>query len=398
MTLLERYILRRAFLVFAGTLAITMAIVWTTQALGRINLVTDSGQSIGTFLALATLILPSTVPEVVPFAVLIAAVHTLATMNTDSELIVIHAAGSSRSTTIKPVLILAIGAAIGTLVVQNFVDPLARRELKAGIAAARADLLSSVVQEGVFRKIEEGLFVQVGERLSGGQLGSVFIVDSRQPKTELVYYAKEALVTGATGRNLLLMNQGELHRKTGDGDVSIIRFDAYAFDLGAFAPNVPGGQLPPDERILFDLFNPGAEDLHYQDDPLGFRARLHKRLTEWLYPLAFALIALAVAADPKSHREARIHPLFTAMALALAVRWSGFFSAGEARTSSDFIPAMYAVPVLASAVCIYFIVSHRVLELPVALADRLVGAARFTLSTVLRPFGRRAVQGSGRSI
>ena len=63
MNILERYIFRRAFVMFAASFGVTLAIVWTTQVLARVNLVTDSGQSVGSFLMLATLILPTPVPE-----------------------------------------------------------------------------------------------------------------------------------------------------------------------------------------------------------------------------------------------------------------------------------------------------------------------------------------------
>ncbi|RVP81001.1 LptF/LptG family permease, partial [Sinorhizobium meliloti] len=57
MKLIERYIFRRATIMFLATLLPLMGIVWTTQALTNVNLVTDSGQSIIAFLKLATLIL-----------------------------------------------------------------------------------------------------------------------------------------------------------------------------------------------------------------------------------------------------------------------------------------------------------------------------------------------------
>ena len=58
MKVIERYILRRAFVVFAAALFWTLAIVWTTQVLARIYFVTTSGQSALAFFELATLILP----------------------------------------------------------------------------------------------------------------------------------------------------------------------------------------------------------------------------------------------------------------------------------------------------------------------------------------------------
>ena len=72
MKLIERYIFRRASIMFFATLLPLLGIVWVTQALNSVNLVTDSGQSITAFLKLATLILPSVVPIILPFAFVIA--------------------------------------------------------------------------------------------------------------------------------------------------------------------------------------------------------------------------------------------------------------------------------------------------------------------------------------
>ena len=126
MKVVERYILRRAFVLFIGALAWTLAIVWTTQVLARIDLVTDSGQSALTFFQVASLIIPSIIPIVVPFAIVVAVAQTLSVMNADSELVVINAAGASRLTVIKPIVLLAVAASIFCLVVQNGIDQIGR--------------------------------------------------------------------------------------------------------------------------------------------------------------------------------------------------------------------------------------------------------------------------------
>ncbi len=390
MNTLERYIFRRAFFAFIGTLVVILAIVWTTQVLARINLVTDSGQSIGSFLYIATLILPAMFPEVVPFAVLIAIVQTLATMNNDSELVVVNAAGATRLTTIRPAMLIAVGAALCVFMIQNFVDPPARREFRDSVSAARADLLSTVVQEGVFRQVEAGLLVQVGERLRDGRLGSVFIVDTRQPGTELIYYAKEAVLTRVLERNMLLMRDGEVHRKTGSRDLSVIRYESYAFDLGGFAPST-GADIAPESRNIFYLLNPDPDDRFYQQDPVGFRQAIHKRLADWFYSITFALIGLAVAADARSHREARIHPLLTSIGIALGVRWAGFYATGEAESTSSAVPFMYLVPLSASLLCLWLIATQRSPELPVWLTDRVAAGVQRMMRLVngLRSPGSR---------
>ncbi len=135
--------------------------------LQRINLVTDSGQSIGSFATLATLILPTIIPVVLPFALVIGITQTLTAMNSDLELTVMEAAGARRSIIIRPIMILAIAISVFSFVVDNMVEPKARVAAREMVAEAYADLLSTVIEEKNFRRIEDGLYVQITQRLSG---------------------------------------------------------------------------------------------------------------------------------------------------------------------------------------------------------------------------------------
>ncbi|WP_269931593.1 LPS export ABC transporter permease LptF [Aminobacter sp. HY435] len=371
MKVVERYILRRAFAVFIAALTWTLAIVWTTQVLGRIDLVTDSGQSALTFFEVAALILPTIIPIVVPFALVIAVAQTLSTMNADSELVVVNAAGASRMTVIRPIMILAIGASLFSFVIDNVADPVARQRNRELIATSRADLLSLIIQEGTFRKIDEGLFVQVGERLPNGGLGGIFVADSREPNIDLVYYAKDGSFIEHNDKQMLVMNDGVIHRKAPGGEVSVISFDSYAFDLSEFTAAANEVTMRPKDRSTPYLMNPPGNDKLFQRNPLQFKAELDRRFTEWLYPIAFALIALAVAGDARSHREARVHPLITTVAIALFFRWIGFFVDSKAETIAWAGYLVYLVPILTSALAIWFIATHRTMELPTVWSDRL---------------------------
>ncbi|WP_292254288.1 LptF/LptG family permease, partial [Mesorhizobium sp.] len=152
MKVVERYIMRRALTMFLAALVWTLAIVWTTQVLAKIDLVTDNGQSALTFFEVAALIIPSIIPIVVPFALVVAVAQTLSAMNTDSELAVLSAAGASRWTIARPVLLLAIAACAFSFIVDNAIDPYARQKNRQLVAASRADLVSLIIQEGTFRK------------------------------------------------------------------------------------------------------------------------------------------------------------------------------------------------------------------------------------------------------
>ena len=376
MKVIERYIFRRALMLFCAALAWTLVIVWTTQILARVNLVTDSGQSAMSFFEIAALMLPSVLPAVMPFAVVIATAQTLATMNNDSELVVISAAGGSKMAIIRPVMLLAVLASLISFAIDNGIDPLARQRGRELIASARADLLSLVIQEGTFRKIEDGLFIQIGERLADGRLGGIFVADSRTEGTDLVYYAKFGNIIERGDETLLIMQDGEIHRKLPGNDISVIRFLSYAFDLSLFTASSGSPRLYPKDRSLPYLFNPDPDDAVYQRNPQSFRAELHRRFTEWSYSIVFALIALAVIGNARSHRESRINPMVTAVTIALLVRWMGYVAANQVQAAPGLWPVVYAIPAVFAAISIWFIATNRTMELPVALADRLISGLR----------------------
>ncbi len=369
MKLIERYIFRRALTMFLATLLPLLGIVWTTQALTQVNLVTDSGQSVFAFLKLATLILPSVVPIILPFALVIGVTQTLTTMNTDSELTVLNAAGSSRMTIIRPIIILAAGLSVLSFVVDNFVEPYSRVAVRKMLATANADLLSSVVQENAFRKITDGLYVQVGGRRGGGVLEGIFVADSRNPAFELVYYAREGAVDEKS--SALVMKDGEVQRKLPDGGVSIIKFDSYAFDLADMTKATREATIRAKDRDLPNLINPDPNDPVYQNNPLAFTAELHRRLTEWTFPLLFGLIALVFCSDARSHREARVHPMVSALGSALVIRWMTFYAGNSAEDSVWFVPLMYIVPLATGALAIHQLVSNRRLDIPMTWQEKL---------------------------
>jgi lipopolysaccharide export system permease protein len=369
MKLIERYILRRASLMFVATLVPLLGIVWVTQALASINLVTDSGQSIFAFLRLATLILPSVIPIILPFALVIGVSQTLTVMNADSELTVLNSAGASRMTIIRPVMILAVAMSFVSFAVDNFVEPYSRTAVRKMIATAHADMLSSVVQENTFRKITDGLYVQVAQRRNGGVLEGLFVADTRDPRFELVYYAREGAVD--ENSSALVMKDGEVHRKLPDGNVSIIKFDSYAFDLADLTQSVGKSNIRAKDRDLIYLFDPDPNDPQYQRNPGSFTAEIHRRFTEWLFPAVFGLIALVVSGDARSHREARVHPMITALLTALFVRWASFYASNNAEESAYFIPIMYLIPGITAALAIRYLGRNKSLDIPVTLGERL---------------------------
>jgi lipopolysaccharide export system permease protein len=387
---------------FFAVLGAAVGITWTVQVLQRVDFLTTSGQSIQTIIQFSSLLIPSAIPLVMPFALIIAITQTLSTMNQDSELVVINASGAPRSAVMRPILMLAAIISIVSFLVANYVDPYARMNMRAMIANASADLLNVVVQEGSFRKLADNLYIQIAERRGDGSIGGLFIADSRDPTLDLIYYAADGNIASTPAGDMLLMKDGEVQRRdVSDGTVSIIKFNSYAFDLSQFTSAGDDFVIYAKDRPLTYLLNPDPNDPILQTRPLRYKAELHRRLTEWLYPVVFALIALAFAGDSRSHREARVSASFSAISTALLVYWAGYFSADRADKDETYIVMMYLVPIGVMLVTGFALLTGRRVGLPDKWNDRILDSfdrlKRNITATSDRLLGRSRKDTGGRA-
>lgn len=362
MTLIERYIALRVVKMAVASILPVLAVIWIVQVLARVNLVTDSGQSISSFFQLAGLILPTIIPMVIPFGVVIGVAQTFSAMNADSEFAVIDAAGMPRRRLLRPVFIVALGACAISFAVDNLVEPIVRVQARKMIAAVYADLLSSVIEEKTFRKIDDGLYLQISKRLHGRTLSGIFVADYRDPDSELVYYAKEGAIDDAG--TTLVMHDGEVDRRSANGDISVVKFDSYAFDLSQLTKSRGGMTLRAIDRDLPFLFHPDEKDHDYAANKGEYKAELHRRLTEWSFPLVYGLIAFLIAGRARTQREIRLHPVISSLAIAFVLRWLSYYLSNQIAESAYFIIPLYVLPLAIVMLSILLILSARTLRVP----------------------------------
>ncbi|MFL5183325.1 MAG: LptF/LptG family permease, partial [Microvirga sp.] len=128
MDLIERYIFRMAFSAFVGILVALTAVIWITQALKELDLLTSKGQTILMFLTVTGLSIPTLVTVISPVALFIATIYTLNRLNGDSELIVMSAAGMAPQRLLRPFLGLGAGVCMLVAFLTLYVMPASFQE------------------------------------------------------------------------------------------------------------------------------------------------------------------------------------------------------------------------------------------------------------------------------
>jgi lipopolysaccharide export system permease protein len=327
MSSIDKYIFRTAFGAFALIAASLTGLIWITQALREIDLMTNQGQAILVFIGMTGLLIPVLVLIIAPIALMVAVTYTLNKLNADSEMIVMSASGMSPWRLFVPFVMVALVVSVMVGVIGAYLGPKGLRELRSWAAQLRADMMTTIVKPGRFTTIERGLTIHIRERRPNGQLLGILIDDRRDPKEQATILAERGQVLQNERGSFLVLEDGGVHRRESpEKDPALVQFERYAFDLSRFSATGDNRVLTARERYLWDLASPDPEDPFYRVQPGVFRAELHDRLVAPLYPLAFAVLAYAFLGTPSTTRQSRTFALMLTIGAVAGLRFVGFGS------------------------------------------------------------------------
>jgi len=360
-----RYIFRTTFVAFLVILVSLTAVIWVTQALHDIDLVTSQGQSILVFVFITGMIIPLLVLVIAPIALLIAIAHVLNKMSTDSEIIVMNAAGMSPWILFRAFLSVAVVVSIGVLVTSAYFAPKGLRMLTDMLTEVSADVVTNLVQPGRFVSIESGVVMRIRERRSNGQLAGIFLDDQRDPAQRVTIIADSGELLDNANGTFLVLQQGMVQRfQAKQPDPTMVVFDRYAFDLSTLVHGQQAVKYSVRQRYLWQLLFPDPKDRIYLEQPNEFRAEMHDRLIAPIYPIAFAVIAFAYLGAPRTNRQSRTVSMLGAVGGVALLRLAGFVSTVFGATMPWMLSLQYIGLALAFGGGLYVIHRGLIIEPP----------------------------------
>ena len=383
---IDRYIFRTTLASFAVVLVSLTGVIWITQALRGIDLMTSQGQTILTFLGITSLVIPSLVLIISPIALMIAISHTLNKLATDSEIIVMNAAGFSPVRLFRPFIFATLVVALMVAFIAAYLAPEGLRRIKQWDAEITADVLTNVLQPGRFAQLDQNLTIRIRERQPGGLLKGIFIDDRRDPKERVSIVADHGTVVKNEGGSFLILEDGNLERfEAGKRDPALVAFGRYGFDMSKFNQS-HDVTLGIRERYLWELMEPEQSDPIYKLLPGQFRAELHDRFMSPIYPFAFAALTFAFLGAPRTTRQSRNFSIGGSILAVFGLRMAGF-ACSVMTVKSPFAAAIQYLMLLgAIGVSFWIIIGGIVIEPPAALIE----AVNRSNERILRLFGRPA--------
>ncbi len=351
MSRLSFYVLKQLIGPTALFAFLLTAVVWLTQSLRLLDLVINRGQSAPTFLYLTLLILPSLLVIILPIAYFAGTLYGLSRLSTDSELVVMGAAGYSRSQLSLPVFAAATVVMALTYLCALYLMPAGQRAMADKVVDIRADIGAALLNEGEFNTPAKGLTVFIRAIDTDGQIHGVLVHDGRNPQKPITYLAERGVLAQTQAGARLIMFDGTVEESSRAGSrLSVLRFTSYVFNLDQFSSPRAAPLRATSERYLNELLWPPEAAKLSAKLRNSYLAEAHNRITAPLYCLAFALVALAAIVRGRRARGAQVLRLVAATVGVTALRVAGYGLQGLASTRPALDILFYVIPVLGALI------------------------------------------------
>jgi lipopolysaccharide export system permease protein len=354
MNLFGRYMLKSlAVAMFFVTITVSSA-VWLTQSIHFLQLAVGGGAPFSIFLELVMLSLPNFVSIVLPIAMLSIILFVYNRMISESEMVVMRAAGTHTWVLAKPAILLGIAMAILVFIMNGWVGPVSNRTMKQVRNQAQSEYTNILLHEGVFTTIGT-LTIFVRDRDPKGDMLGLTIEDDKDPKAPRTIVAKRGVMVDSETGPRLIVYQGErqeLDHQT--QHLSRLSFDDYTIDLTYLDSTENERWLDPGDRTLTQLLTPTNDprDKGYEN---YFIAEANARIASPLFILDFTFIGLACLLVGEFDRRGQAKRILKAIVIAVAVQATSIGLSNLSRTHMGAVPFIYVAGIVPLLVCYLYI-------------------------------------------
>ncbi len=357
----SRYVLRQ---LFVGIVLVTTGltcIIWLTQSLRFVEMIVNRGVSVGTFVYMTTLMLPSFITFILPIALFMVVVFVYSKMVTDRELVVMRAAGVSQFGLAKPALLVAGFTVVAGYFLNMYLLPESYRSFRilqweALNTYAHGHVL---LKEGSFNQLNRNVTAYIRERTPDNQLKGILVHDVTEPtRPETIMAERGALVETDQGPRVVMYN-GNRQVVDANERLSILYFDRYVFEIPATTESFSNRYREPRERTTGELMGLELETSGIPPRDFGkFIVELHKRFTLPIMGFGFALIGLACILYGPITRRSQSRRVILAASIMIILQGTALGLFNVVAKNLTLVPLFYVLAFVPIAAGLYALRLH----------------------------------------
>ncbi|WP_317959650.1 LPS export ABC transporter permease LptF [Phaeobacter inhibens] len=291
----DRYVLSQYLLFFGFFALILVAVFWINRAVVLFDRLIGDGQSALVFLEFTALALPNLVRMVLPVAAFAASVWVTNRLNSESELTVLRATGTSPWQMAKPAMVFGLITAVMMSILTHVLLPASIATLEQRESEVARNVTAKLLSEGDFLHPARGVTFYIGRIDPDGTLNDVFLSDRRNAAESVTYTGGKAYLVRDGERTHLVMVDGMSQRiNTETQRLSSTIFSDFSYDISSLANKAE--EKTRNIRAIPSLELLGDRAKLVADGPYSAGAlaeELHLRFARALVCVAVVLIGFA---------------------------------------------------------------------------------------------------------
>ncbi len=355
---LNRYIIRQILVGFLLVTFSLMSIIWLTQSLRFVDLITNNGIPVSIFAKLTSLLMPRIFTILAPIAVFASVLFVYNRMLSDRELVVMKSAGISPMQCAVPAIIFGLLMSFFNLFVYNYGIPWSEKEFSELQWKVKNDVSHLMLREGEFTTLQNGLTVFITTHEKDGAVTGIMVNDERNPKSKVTISAEKGRVVYTNkGPKIIMVNGARQEIDNQTKQFTSVSFARYSVDFG-MQENTRKKEAGVREKSLEELLNARNNPSLDEKEANRYFVEGNRRLLNPFFNLVFAVLGCTGLLCGNFNRRGQtkiISISITAMIIILALDLS---LTNIAVNNISLLSMIYANLILPFLCCIYLLLFY----------------------------------------
>lgn len=355
MKILNRYIFKQIFVGFVLISCSLLAMLWLTQSLRFVEMVTRQGLPVYLFAEMTSLLMPRIFNVLSPIAVFVSVLFVYNRLIADRELAAMQSAGISPWQCAQGAIWLGIILTLLNVYIMNWGIPHAERNFRELEWQIKNNLNQMMFREGEFTSLRNGITVFIDKHESDGSISGIFVSDESKPNLKVTLTAEKGrLIETETGPRILFINGVRQEINTETFKFNSLVFSRYSADFN----NVDSSRKKAAsvrEKNFWELINSADDTTLAPQDVRKNIVEGHRRILAPIYNLAFALLACVGLLVGLFNRRGQIKIIATEVVLMIIINGTDLAVTNLAGRSLYWLPVLYMNCFVPLLICLYLL-------------------------------------------
>ena len=225
-------------------------IIWITQAVRLLDLITEDGNSLSVYFLYILLFLPKIISKISIIIFFICLIITIARFEENNELRALWLSGLDKKKFIYNLLKYSILFVLILILIRLFIVPYFSNYSRYLLLNSNVGSIAPLIKENNFNSPLKKITIYVGKKNQINELDDIILFENSNKETKTII-AKSGSIINENNKNLLVLVNGSIHQES-NNKISILDFDKITLVLDQYSKK-SADYYKFDEMLTFEL-------------------------------------------------------------------------------------------------------------------------------------------------